>query len=199
MKADLLIVSADDFPIHISRTLENFGFNCYSTRGGIKTKETLKSQNIDTIVWLFWGHEKELAKDLLKIFNRYPDIPIVFITQSYDELDFAEDMKGLFANVDVNDDVEDILLAVESACNQLIESTNETPPNNPPEIDFKNAVSLAIEQEARADKEGPKEKKNPFGDVSLLNAVDKNEKRLLTSDLKTEKQPLLSRIRKRFK
>ena len=176
MKADLLIVSADDFPIHISRTLENFGFNCYSTRGGIKTKETLKSQNIDAIVWLYWGHERELAKDLLKIFNRYSSIPIVFITQSYDELDFAEDMKGLFANLDVNDDVEDILLTVESACNQLIESTKEPPPNNPPEIDFKNAVSLAIEQDARAENEGSKENHNPFKDVSLWNAVDKNEK-----------------------
>ena len=199
MKADLLIVSADDFPIHISRTLENFGFNCYFTRGGIKTKETLKSQNIDSIVWLYWGHEKELAMDLLKIFNRHKNIPVVFITQSYDELDFAEDIKGLFDNVDVNDDVEDILLTVENACSQQFESTKETPPSNPPEIDFKNAVSLAIEEEAKTQKEDPEENQNPFENVSLWNAVDNNEKRLLAGDSTVKKQPLFSRIRKKFK
>jgi len=199
MKADLLIVSVDDFPIHISRTLENFGFNCNFARGGIKTKEIMKSQNVDAIVWMFWGHERELAKDLLKIFNRYKDIPIVFITQSYDELDFAEDIKGLYANIDLNDDVEDILITIESACNQLTETTIETPPNNPPEIDFKNAVSLAIEEKSKSGGVETTERQNPFNDVSLLNAVDQNEKRLLISDLKTEKQPLMSRIRKIFK
>ena len=199
MKADLLIVSADDFPIHISRTLEEFGFNCFFSRGGIKTKEILKTQHIHTIVWLFWGHERDLAKDLLKIFNRYHKIPIVFITQSYEELDFAEEIKGLFANVDLNDDVEDILLTIESACNQLIETSEQIPIANPPEIDFKKAVSLVIDEKAGSAHDEATEGQNPFKDVSFWNAVDKNEKRLLIGDSKSEKQPFLSRIRKKFK
>jgi len=197
MKANLLIVSVDDIPVHISHFLQQQGFSCQYSRGGLKTKEILKSQQIDTILWLFLGHEKALAQDLMKIFNRYPKIPLIFITQSYDELDFADDIAGLFANIDLNDDLDDLLKTIESSINlPLSEETVKKPVETDlPEIEFRNVVSQLI-QDNPSDEEGltPHED-DSLKDMTLWNAVDEQEKRVLSEPFKPAKKNLFSKFK----
>jgi len=200
MKANLLIVSVDEFPVHISHFLQKYGFSCFYSRGGLKTKEILKSQPIDTIIWLFLGYEKELAKDLLKIFNRSAEIPIVFITQSYDELDFAEDIKGLYANIDLNDDLDDLLKVIETASNQpVLEEQNAKPVDSePPEIEFKNIVSELIKESPNDQKESAGQDNNPLQDLTLWNIVDEREKRTLSEPYKPPKKKLITKLKNLF-
>ncbi|MCP4753480.1 MAG: hypothetical protein GY866_21530 [Proteobacteria bacterium] len=198
MNADLLIVSADDFPENLSLELRDKGFSCIFSRGGIKTREILGSQKIDVVIWLFFGHEKALAKDLLEIFNKNPDIPIVFITQSYEKLNFAEEIEGLFANLDLNDDLEDILKTVESACNRAIIVEEEVQEINPPEIDFKNAVSQMIRDTDSPEAGEKPDARNSMRQIPLWNAVDKSEKKLLSEQYQPEKKHLLSKIKGLF-
>jgi len=190
MKANLLIVSVDEFPLHISHYLEDHGFRCFYSRGGIKTQETLSKHQIDTIIWLYLGHERALAGDLLKIFNQYKDIPLVFVTQSYDELDFAEDIKGLFANLDLNDDIEDFLGTIETSCNQpdFEETEEESAETEPAEIDFKNVVSRFFRRQTEAGEKKEDLESKPLKKITLWNAVDKTEKKLLSGPSKTKKK-----------
>lgn len=198
MKANLLIVSVDEFPLVLSQYLEQHGFSCSFSRGGIRTREILGSQNIDTIIWLFWGHELSLAQDLLKIFNKQAEIPIVFITQNYDELDFAERIKGLYANIDLNDDPEDLLSIVESACNQSVIVEEEATDANPPEIDFKNVVAQVFQDRSSNINRDQPAVKNPFKQVNLWSAVDQSEKKLLVNEINPQKAQIISKIKKWF-
>ena len=198
MKANLLIVSVDEFPLVLSQYLEQHGFSCSFSRGGIRTREILGSQNIDTIIWLFWGHEQSLARDLLKIFNKQAEIPIVFITQNYDELDFAERIKGLYANIDLNDDPEDLLSIVESACNQSVIVEEEATDANPPEIDFKNVVAQVFQDRSSNINRDQPAVKNPFKQVNLWSAVDQSEKKLLVNEINPQKTQIISKIKKWF-
>ncbi len=198
MAANILIVSVDDIPIHISHFLQQLDFTCFYSRGGLKTKEILKSQPIDTIIWIFLGHEKALAKDLLKIFNRYTEIPIVFITQSYDELDFAEDIKGLFANIDLNDDLDDLLKTIETSFDQSSpdEPVRKPVESEPPEIEFKNVVSQVIQDTSSSGEEPAQREEDSLKDITLWNAVDEQEKRALSEPFKPEKKNLISRLKR---
>ncbi|MBU3917670.1 hypothetical protein KKA14_19255 [bacterium] len=199
MIANILLVSADDFPIDIEKNLEKSGFSCSFSRGVLKTKEILESKEIDTIIWLFMGHERALAKDLLKIFNTRSNIPIIFMTQSYDELDFAEDIKGIFANIDLNDDMEDIIRTVETACNQSIIVEEEPTSDDTHEIDFKNAVSQIIENQLPEKASKQSREKSQINKINIWNAVDKREKRILsTANNLEEKKKLFPKIRKIF-
>ncbi len=203
MIANLLFVSSDDFPIEITRHFEKSGFSCFYSRGVLKTREILESQNIDTIIWLFLAHEIALAKDLLKVFNRHSKIPIIFITQTYEELDFAEDIKGLFANLDLNDDIDDIIKTVETACNQSIIIEKQPAVNETHEIDFKNAVSQIItDPESLTD---VKINDNPLQQIDLWEAVDRSEKKILSKELADDaeegvetkpEKPLLPKLKK---
>jgi len=200
MKANLLLVSVDEFPPQISYYLSEHGFTCLYSRGGMKTKEILKTEDIDTIIWLFLGHEKALAMDLLKIFNRHEDIPVIFLTRSYDELDFADEIKALFANLDLNDDIDDLLKNVETSCNQsLIEEKIEkeaTPIL--PEIGFKNVVAQIFEESMTEEENQPDADPMAIQQTTLLNAVDQKEKELLSAQFQPEKKPLFSKIKDLF-
>ena len=202
MIASLLIISADDFPNVLTRHLEESEYNCHFSRGVIKTKEILKKQQIDAIVWLFMGHEGALAKDLLKVINFYPQIPIVLITQNYDRLDFAESIKSLYANLDLNDDLADIVKTIETACNQSIikeqKPVADTEAAN--EIEFKNAVSQIIGKKEE-DKENPDESSNHLESVELWEAIDSNEKKILAGQAVEEElvKPKFPKIKQLFK
>jgi len=197
MTANILIVSVDDVPIHISHFLQQQDLNCFYSRGGLKTKEVLKSQSIDTIIWIYLGPEKALAKDLLRIFNRHSEIPVIFITQSYDELDFAEDIKGLYANLDLNDDLDDLMRNIESSINQPEAKTPVSQPvePDPPEIEFKNVVSQLIQDRHKKAEGFSQKEEDPLKDMTLWNAVDEQEKRALSEPFKPEKKGLLSRFK----
>ncbi len=198
MIANILLVSADDFPIYIAKNLEKSGFSCSYSRGVLKTREILDSRDIDTIIWLFMGHERALAKDLLKVFNLHSSIPIIFITQSYDELDFAEDIKGIFANMDLNDDLEDIIRTVETACNQSIIIDELPISDNTHEIDFKNAVSQIIENPSPEKEAIQSQEKAHMNKINIWDAVDRSEKRILSNTNQEEKKKRFPRIRKIF-
>lgn len=197
MTENILIVSVDEIPIHISHFLQQQAYSCFYSRGGLKTKEILKSQSIDTIIWIFLGPEKALAIDLLKIFNKYAEIPIILITQSYDELDFAENIKNLFANVDLNDDLDDLLRNIEASINHPVSDTPvlKVPEPELPEIEFKNAVSRLTEAPV-ADEPAPSQPQDDsLKDVSLWNAVDEQEKKALSEPYKPEKKNLFSKLK----
>ena len=198
MIANLLFVSADDFPLDITRILEKNGFSCYFSRGVMKTREILKKQHIDAIIWLFWGHERALAGDLLAVFNRHGKIPIVFITRSYNELDFAEDIKGLFANVDLNDEVEDIIKTIETACNQSIIVEQENPANDTHEIDFKNVVSQIIKKPVSTEIKIQNQESNPLKQIDVWDAVDKNEKRILSENVREKPKNIIPKVKNLF-
>jgi hypothetical protein len=195
MKANVLVVSADEFPARIAKHLEGHGLICFFARGGIKTKEVLGNQAIDAIIWLFLGHERALALDLLQIFNQRPDLPVVLITQNYDELDFVDDVKGLYANLDLNDDIEDIFRAIESSCTQQSPQPDMVKPievPDLPEIDFRNAFAQIL-QNPETPKTGSVNdelKNTPF-----WNAVDQDEKRMLSEPYREDKKALLQKIR----
>ena len=179
MKASLLIVSSDDFPNPVVRQFEKLEFNCHYSRGVLKTREILEKQSIDAIVWLFKENESALARDLLKVFNLHMKVPVVFITENYDQLDFAEDIKGLFANLDLHDDMGDIIQTIETACSQSIIKEQEPVVIKAKEIEFKNAVAQIIGGASKTDinkKEGPA---NLLDRVELWEAVDRNEKQIL--------------------
>lgn len=200
MKANILIVSVNEFPEHISHFLRQHGFSCFYSRGGLKTKEILKSQPIDTIIWLFLGYEKALAKDLLKILNKFAKIPIVLITQSYDELDFAEDIEGLFANIDLDDDLDDLLKTIETAINGPVPGEPRVKPEESelPEIEFKNVVSELF-RESPLDKQNRiQPDNNPLRDLTLWDAVDENEKRTLSEPYEPGKKNLISKLKRLF-
>ena len=95
MDANLLIVSSEEFPHPLFKLLEKSGFTCFYSRGVIKTKEILKKHHIDAIVWFFLGRDSALAKDLSNVFNQFDKLPIVLITQNYEQLDFAEAINDL--------------------------------------------------------------------------------------------------------
>ena len=199
MNANLLLVSADDFPINITRAFEKSDFSCFFSRGVMKTKDILASQRIDAILWLFLGHERALAEDLLAVFNLHTKIPIVFITQSYDELDFAEDIKSLFANIDLNDELEDIIRTVETACNQSIIIDKENSGDNTHEIDFKNAVSQIIGEPVSSDKKSQNQDNNPLKRIDVWDAVDKNEKRILSENVQEKPKYVLPKVKNIFR
>ncbi len=204
MIASLLIISADDFPNILSRHLEQSEFSCLFSRGVIKTREILENQQIDAVVWLFMGHEGALAKDLLKVLNLHSQVPIVLITQNYDRLDFAENIKSLYANLDLNDDLSDIMKTIETVCNQSI--IKEQEPGIKPdfkstnEIEFKNAVSQIIgkNSDSEADIE---EQQNRLNRVELWEAIDTNEKQILAGSAHREKskKSLMPKIKNLFK
>lgn len=187
MIASLLVISADDFPNVLTRHLEQSEFSCFFSRGVIKTREILENQQIDAVVWLFMGHESALAKDLLKVLNVHMQIPIVLITQNYDRLDFAENIKSLFANLDLNDDLGEIIRTIETACNQSIikeqEPDRETDTAN--EIEFKNAVSQFVGKRAE-NTESREDQQNMLKRVELWEAIDTNEKQILAKGVKED-------------
>lgn len=200
MKANLLIVSVDEFPPQVSHYLSKHGFTCYYSRGGMKTKEILKTEDIDAIIWLFLGHEKALAMDLLEIFNLHQEIPVIFLTRSYDELDFADEIKGLYANLDLNDDTDDLLKNVETACNQSLIEEKAEKNTEPilPEIGFKNVVAQIFQESGLEEEAQPNSDPMSIQQTVLLNAVDQKEKELLSAQFQPEKKPFFSKIKDLF-
>ncbi len=187
MNASILIVSSDDFPSPLTRQLEKSSDSCYYSRGVLKTRETLENVHIDAIVWLFKENESALARDLLKVFNLHINIPIIFITENYKQLDFAENIKGLFANLDLNDDLGDIIRTVETACNHsLVKEHTPTADNRAKEIEFKNAVSQIVEGADPKEQAGLEAQSNRLGQIDLWEAVDSNEKQILAGVTEVE-------------
>ena len=137
---------------------------------------------------------------MLKIFNKFYELPIVLITQSYDELDFAEDIKGLFANIDLNDDLDDLLQAIETASNQPIEEEQKAKSveSEPPEIDFKNVVSEFFKGDPSSQQKPTTQDSNPLKDLTLWNVVDESEKRTLSEPYKPEKKNLIAKLKNLF-
>ncbi|MBU2513058.1 hypothetical protein KJ966_17090 [bacterium] len=203
MIASLLIISADDFPNALSRHLEQSEFSCYYSRGVIKTREILENQQIDAVVWLFMGHESALAKDLVKVLNLHAQVPIVLITQNYDQLDFAENIKYLFANLDLNDDLSDMIKTIETVCNQSIikELKPDIDVQSTNEIEFKNAVSQIIGRNSVDNHTDTEGQQNRLNRVELWEAIDANEKQILagSGDREKNKKTFIPKIKQLFK
>lgn len=198
MDANLLIVSSEDLPNPLFVRLEDSGFTCFYSRGVLKTKEILGKQQIDAIVWLFLGHESALGKDLAGVFNRHADIPIVFITQNYEQLDFAEEVRGLYANLDMNDDQGDIIRTVETACNQSIieDQQPEETKSDTHEIEFRNIVSQVFGKTKESESNTEEDPKAKLPQVDLWEAVDKNEKQILAGKTgSVEKKSLIPKLK----
>lgn len=198
MNANLLVVSTEEYPNPLFLRLEKSGFSCFYSRGVLKTKEILHKQQIDAIVWLFMGHENALGKDLAKIFNQYPTLPIVLITQNYEHLDFAEAITALYANLDLHDDLSDIIRTIETACHQSIikEQQPESETITTKEIEFKNALSQFSEEPAPTADSESKPRKNKLEQVELWEAVDKQEKQILAGRISRDERKTLLPKRK---
>jgi len=196
MKANLLLVSNDDFPVHFSDYLERHNFTCYQARGRLKLRETFVETAIDTIVWLFKDYDAGLADDLIRTFNEFSEVPLVLLTEEYGNTDLSESISGVFAHLDVNDELEDIRRVIESACNIALEPNPEIKHVKLPEIDFKNAVRHLL-------KAGPDTDSQP-DDQSKLNlespwlAVGKKEKKILAAGLIEKKQTPFQKILRSF-
>jgi hypothetical protein len=197
MKLNLLLISADDFPVEVSAYLSKKGMSCNYARGRLKTKEIFNNVNIDAIIWLYQGHEKALANDLLKIFNEFKDIPLIMLTQNINDVDFKDKIENHFANIDLGDDLEDLLRAIGAVCNQ--KKIQEEQPDKeihsvPHEIDFKNAVNLFIKDGDQINNKVENDKNNPVKFLTPWLAVNNNEKQILSELYKPEKKRFISKI-----
>jgi len=198
MDASLLIVSSEDLPNPLFKLLEKAGFSCFYSRGVIKTRETLENNQIDAIVWLFIGHENALGKDLASVFNQHSKTPIVFITQNYEELGFAESIKGLFANLDQNEDLGDIVHTIETACSQSIIKEKQPVVEDTHEIEFRNVVSQIFRKSKNSNEQEKEVAGNKLQQVELWEAVDKNEKQILAGkniDNDDKKKAILPKLK----
>jgi hypothetical protein len=189
MNASILIVSSDDFPSPLTRHLEKLSFSCLYSRGVLKTSKILENEHVDGIVWLFKENESALALDLLKVFNLHIQIPIVFITENYKKLNFAENIRGLFANLDLNDDLGDIILTIETACgHSIVKEQEPVGKSSANEIEFKNIVSQIVEGVVSKNGIKTAHNQNLLGRVELWEAVDKSEKQILAGGFEKEEK-----------
>ena len=200
MKANLLVVTGDEFKNSIISHLENHGFTLYFARGRLKVKEIFTEKKIDAALWLFSENEKELADDLLTILNEHQSIPVVIVTEKFVNYLFLEEIENMHSIIDINDDDEDIRKAVELACNQNLKKNVVSAEKDVSEIKFKNAVTNLIVEKRR-----PDAKKTENDEILTLNspwiAVGKKEKDILsdsTGGKKTSKfRELLSQWKNR--
>ena len=199
MKLNLLLISAEEIPDKVSQILDSFGYPCYFSRGRLKTKEILQKEEIKVILWFFFGkeHEIALAKDLLVTLNDFSKIPVILMTQNYEELEFAEEVIGLYANHDFNDDLNDIINTIESAGYNKKEINTELEVAAHPEIDFKNIVHQVISHKDDISDLTDKAKRKSIPNMATpWIAVDNQEKDILAKQYKPEKG--ISRVKKLF-
>jgi hypothetical protein len=181
MKANLLLVSNDDFPVGVSDYFKQHEFSCFFARGRLKIKEIFNHKKMDTIVWLFRDYDEGLASDLIKAFNEQDSIPLILITEAYGDSDLSEIVAGVYAHHDINDNLSDIRNSIESACNLTEENISNEPARiNLPEIDFKNAVRHLITESSDHASDVDDSKGKLVIDAPW-SAVSKKEKNILSN------------------
>lgn len=145
MKANLLVVTSDEFEDTVTPHLEEHGFVLFFARGRLRAKEVFSKHEIDAVVWMFGEDEKGLAEDLSTIFKAHKSIPIVMVARKAADHTFSEKLENIHSVVDINDGAEDIRKVVEFACSQKSMERSAVPEEeNVPEIKFKNVVSDLI-------------------------------------------------------
>ena len=183
MKANLLLVSNDDFPVGVSDYFKQHEFSCFFARGRLKIKEIFNHKKMDTIVWLFRDYDEGLASDLIKAFNEQDNIPLILITEAYGDTDLSDIVAGVYAHHDINDNLGDIRNSIESACNLTEENISNEPARvNLPEIDFKNAVRHLITESSDHASDVDDSKGKLVIDAPW-SAVSKKEKKILSNGL----------------
>ena len=183
MKANLLLVSNDDFPVGVSDYFKQHEFSCFFARGRLKIKEIFNHKKMDTIVWLFRDYDEGLASDLIKAFNEQHNIPLILITEAYGDTDLSDIVAGVYAHYDINDNLSDIRNSIESACNLTEENISNEPARvNLPEIDFKNAVRHLITEPSDHASNGD-DSKGKLVIEAPWSAVSKKEKKILSNGL----------------
>jgi hypothetical protein len=183
MKANLLLVSNDDFPVGVSDYFKQHEFSCFFARGRLKIKEIFNHKKMDTIVWLFRDYDEGLASDLIKAFNEQDNIPLILITEAYGDTDLSDIVAGVYAHHDINDNLGDIRNSIESACNLTEENISNEPARvNLPEIDFKNAVRHLITESSDHASNGD-DSKGKLVIEAPWSAVSKKEKKILSNGL----------------
>jgi len=200
MKANLMLVSNDDFPVRVSDYFKQHEFFCFFARGRLKIKEIFDHEKMDTIVWLFRDYDEGLAGDLIKAFNEQKNIPLILITEAYGDADLSDIIEGVFAHHDINDNLSEIRNSIESACNLKEESnTNEPFRINLPEIDFKNAVRQLITEPDKTAAE-VEHSKGKLVIEAPWSAVSKKEKKILSNGfaLRAEKT-VFEKIREKLR
>jgi len=181
MKANLMLVSNDDFPVRVSDYFKQHKFSCFFARGRLKIKEIFDREKMDTIVWLFRDYDEGLAGDLIIAFNEQDNIPLILITEAYGDADLSDIIEGVYAHHDINDNLSEIRNSIESACNLKDESnTNEPFRINLPEIDFKNAVHQLISQPEKTTAE-VEQSEGKLVIEAPWSAVSKKEKKILSN------------------
>ncbi len=182
MKANLLVVTGNEFKNTITSDLENLGFSLYFARGRLKVKEIFKERQVDVIVWLLSEDEKRLAGDLLTIFNENEDVPIVIITEKLANYNFSEKIRASYTNIDINDDPKEIRKAIETACTQSLGKEAIRKEKDLPEIEFKNTVSSMVSDQKsyESDVHGSEDKLHLS---SPWIAVGKKEKDILSDQM----------------
>jgi len=172
MDLKLLLIAADTFPVPLTEHMEDYGFSTIEARGRLKIKSLLENERLDAIVWCHEGYEASLADDLLETLNQRGGIPLVLLTGNFESPLIEADIQGAFGLLDMAQDPTDLLKAIEYACRKPIQEGAALQ-----EIDFKNLVSQVTGNKIQF-ANGPS---SALKLKSAWLAVDKNEKRLLSS------------------
>ena len=196
MNKNLLLISADDFPAGLISYFENQNFICEFARGRLKIKEIFEKQKIDVAIWFFKGYDLALAEDLISVFNNFQNVPIIMITQSFEDVETSKKVSQLFAVYDANDEIEDIHKSIFRACHQSSSALDDEKPEKEvfiPEINFKNVVREIVSE--NKDEVETDEKEESMIDIETpWIAVDKNEKKILSEEYQPIKKQILKKV-----
>ena len=193
MNINLLLVSADDFPQKVLNHLSEYGFICVQARGRLKTIEIFKKHPIDAIIWYLEGYENSFANDLIQIFNKHTNLPLVILTKYYRSYPFKDNIKNHLIPFDLNDDLNEMAQAIDGLCNQKpqIDSGEES---DSFEMDFKHVLSditnRQIKNELPQSSDGSTIKFN-----SSWVTVDRREKELLSRQDKDDEGMIRSKVK----
>lgn len=192
MEVDILFVSDQELTDQQSSSFKQQGIYPVTARGPLKTKNILKDQNIDTIVWSVIGMNNSLAEDLILLFNSVPQIPVILVTDGTYGLDYKDYIQSFFSYLDIQDCDDELPLLIEKACNQHRLTEIQTDPAKN-EIEFKNVLTSLSDEVV-------KEKKDPSRlelDTPWI-AVDSNEKKILTQLQYDEEEGFFSSLKRFF-
>ncbi|PCI23659.1 MAG: hypothetical protein COB67_12605 [SAR324 cluster bacterium] len=192
MELQLLLISIDDFPAAFDQRVRDYGFSCCYARGRLKAREILEQNEIDAIVWQYYGYSDALGRDLVETFNQYDSIPIILITDDFNELVFLKEIKGKFTTIDRNDEIQDTLDAIEKFCYQVPLSPIAQKEPSIYEIDFKHVMAPIIEgKQIQEELDSPKARS--FKVLTPWVAVDSNEKKILAESYHAPPSPYFLR------
>ena len=194
MSINLLLVSTTEFPENISIIFEEKGFTSYFGRGCLKVKKNLEVQDIQLIIWHYFGYKESLAVDLIKIFNKNATIPLIIIAENTESIDIGVEIQNQHIYLDQNDAVNDLSDFLEKfSSNEKVDDRDIN--NEFHEIDFKNALSQIISENG---KNKTNENRNTNNQISFLTpwtAVDKVEKDIISGLNVEEPAPIIKKVK----